>query len=148
MAVQTNFDLIVARSRVIDRKQWGEMSGLSDAVIRRLDQSGVGPSLVRLSPHRVGYRIGDCLDWLEARKDGRDGPVAMRPSNDASVPSARTLEPAAASRNDKEAIEHGAVGGEAFRSVPDERGQRGGRAIGCAAYKGRSRGGVARSVGR
>ena len=70
MMATDNLDTVVARSRVIDRKQWQELSGLSDAVIRRLDERGDGPALVRLSPRRVGYMLGDCLDWLEARKEG------------------------------------------------------------------------------
>ena len=69
MTAKVTFDEVVTRSRVIDRKQWRQISGLSDAVIRRLDRGRKGPPLVRLSARRVGYRLGDCIDWLSLRAE-------------------------------------------------------------------------------
>lgn len=43
------------------------MTGLSEVTHERLDACGDGPRMIRLSARRVGYRLGDVLDWLDQR---------------------------------------------------------------------------------
>jgi predicted DNA-binding transcriptional regulator AlpA len=53
--------------RVIDEVRAAELVGLSAVHLRRLRQQGKGPRYVRLGSRRLGYRLGDVFEWVDAR---------------------------------------------------------------------------------
>jgi predicted DNA-binding transcriptional regulator AlpA len=52
--------------KVLNRRQAGEMAGVSEDTIARMEKLGKFPSSIRLSPRRVGYRLVDVEAWLAA----------------------------------------------------------------------------------
>jgi predicted DNA-binding transcriptional regulator AlpA len=59
--------LDVARHRILDVKETAVFLSLSVPSVRRLHRERQIPEAVRLSPRRIGWRLGELLDWLEAR---------------------------------------------------------------------------------
>ena len=59
--------LEIARQRVLGEKEAAEFVGLSPMTLERMRKQGVAPQHVRLSARRLGYRICDLTDWLDAR---------------------------------------------------------------------------------
>ncbi len=57
----------IARQRVIDERAAAEFIGLSHVSLERMRKAGAAPRHVRLSERRLGYRVCDLLDWLDAR---------------------------------------------------------------------------------
>ena len=57
----------IARQRVIDERTAAEFIGVSHVSLERLRKAGAAPRHVRLSERRLGYRVCDLLDWLDAR---------------------------------------------------------------------------------
>jgi predicted DNA-binding transcriptional regulator AlpA len=57
----------LARHRVLDVKQTADYIGLSVMQTRRLDREGKMPKPLRLSARKLGFRIGDLVEWLSAR---------------------------------------------------------------------------------
>ena len=58
--------------RVISEQAAADLCDLSVATMRRMRQAGTGPAVVRLSPRRIGYRLGTLEGWLMAREgEGR-----------------------------------------------------------------------------
>ncbi|MEJ5234119.1 MAG: hypothetical protein WHV64_18110 [Geminicoccaceae bacterium] len=64
-------DLLVsdrlADVQVIDTVTAAQVAGCSLVTFRRLIARGEGPPVVRISPRRIGVRIGDLRAWLAAR---------------------------------------------------------------------------------
>jgi predicted DNA-binding transcriptional regulator AlpA len=54
--------------RVITLKQAADCTGLSVVTLRRLIDRGDGPSVVQLSPRRVGIRESRLITWLKERE--------------------------------------------------------------------------------
>jgi predicted DNA-binding transcriptional regulator AlpA len=53
--------------RVISEHEAAKACGVSIATLRRRVAAGDGPPRIRLSVHRVGYRLRDLRAWLDAR---------------------------------------------------------------------------------
>ncbi len=53
--------------RVISEARAAELADLSLPHFRRLRRASQGPRWVRLGERRIGYRIGDVLNWIDAR---------------------------------------------------------------------------------
>jgi predicted DNA-binding transcriptional regulator AlpA len=61
------FPLEVARHRILDVKETAVFLSLSVPSVRRLHREKQIPEAVRLSARRIGWKLGDLLEWLEAR---------------------------------------------------------------------------------
>jgi predicted DNA-binding transcriptional regulator AlpA len=59
--------LEVARHRILDVKETAVFLSLSIPSVRRLHRAKQIPEAVRLSSRRIGWKLGDLLDWLETR---------------------------------------------------------------------------------
>jgi predicted DNA-binding transcriptional regulator AlpA len=57
----------IAVHRVLDEKTAAELLGISPVTLERMRRSGRAPRHVQLSVRRLGYRVCDLTDWLEAR---------------------------------------------------------------------------------
>lgn len=62
----------VAKYRVIGTKEAAVFCNLSINTLRRLNDRHAIPSPIRLSERRLGWRIGDLIDWLDCRQKGLD----------------------------------------------------------------------------
>lgn len=58
----------VARLRIVNKKELKELVGYSDVHILRLEKAGKFPRRVQIGENRVGWRLGDILDWLDAKQ--------------------------------------------------------------------------------
>ena len=65
--MQDSWRSIVEPHRVISEALAAELVGLSLVHFRRLRRQSKGPRFVRLGKHRLGYRLGDVVDWIDAR---------------------------------------------------------------------------------
>jgi hypothetical protein len=64
--------------RVVSEKQAAELLGYSHYTLRREFQAGRGPARVRLSEHRIGYRLSELYRYLEAHTEKSGGHQAVR----------------------------------------------------------------------
>ena len=55
--------------RVISRVEAQRLSSVSPDTWLRLEKRGETPPLTRLSDRRVGYRLADLRQWLDARRE-------------------------------------------------------------------------------
>ena len=60
----------IASQRVIDERTAADFIGVSQVNLERMRKAGVAPRHVRLSERRLGYRVCDVLEWLDARVSG------------------------------------------------------------------------------
>lgn len=60
----------IARFRVIGTADAAEFCDLSVKTLRRMNDRGAMPAPIRLSERRIGWRIGDLIDWLDCREKG------------------------------------------------------------------------------
>jgi len=51
--------------RVLNEREASKFCGFSPATLRRRVDSGTGPKVLRLSSHRIGYRVRDLKVWLD-----------------------------------------------------------------------------------
>jgi prophage regulatory protein len=58
----------VDRMKAINKKRLLELVGLSYTTWWRLERAGKAPKRIRLSAGRVGWRLGDVLDFLASRE--------------------------------------------------------------------------------
>ena len=58
----------IARQRVMLAKETAAFLGFSLPHFRRKYRKGEVPKPIRLSERKLGWRVGDCLDWLASRK--------------------------------------------------------------------------------
>jgi hypothetical protein len=59
--------LLEADDRVLTFREWCTLNSLSPATGRRVLQSGDGPTVVQLSPRRIGVSLRANREWLAAR---------------------------------------------------------------------------------
>jgi predicted DNA-binding transcriptional regulator AlpA len=57
--------------RVVDEPTAVSLIGVSRDTWNRLRARGEGPPVTKLSERRLGYRIADLKDWLDARRVDR-----------------------------------------------------------------------------
>lgn len=57
----------IARQRVLDERTAADFIGLSHMTLERMRKLGTAPRHIPLSTRRLGYRVCDLLDWLDAR---------------------------------------------------------------------------------
>ena len=57
----------IARQRVLDERTAAKFIGVSPLTLERLRKTGAAPRHLRLSQRRLGYRLHDILEWLDAR---------------------------------------------------------------------------------
>jgi predicted DNA-binding transcriptional regulator AlpA len=57
--------------QVVSEQDAAKFCGCSRDTIRRRVMAGDGPPVIRLSTHRIGYRIRDLREWLDANIEGR-----------------------------------------------------------------------------
>jgi predicted DNA-binding transcriptional regulator AlpA len=55
--------------RVISRAEAWRLCGLSPDTWHRLEARGETPPITRLSERRLGYRLTDLQQWLDARRE-------------------------------------------------------------------------------
>lgn len=65
----------ISRHRVLATKDAAAFCGLSVTTFLRLRGKRSIPAPIRLSERRLGWRIGDLMDWQDARAAGRDWQV-------------------------------------------------------------------------
>ncbi len=75
MKLNEKYPLDIEANRVVGEDDAAGLIDLSGSSLRRLRRAGAGPRYVRLSPRRIGYRIGDLIAWLEARASPRQETV-------------------------------------------------------------------------
>ena len=63
--MQDPWQAIVERHRVISEALAAEFVGVSLVHFRRLRRQSKGPRFVRLGERRLGYRLGDVVDWID-----------------------------------------------------------------------------------
>ncbi len=54
-------------NRVLSFAQWCALNGISFATGRRLINAGKGPSIIQLSPRRIGITVRDNRLWQASR---------------------------------------------------------------------------------
>ena len=58
----------IARQRVMLAGEAAAFLGFSLPHFRRKYRKGEVPKPIRLSERKLGWRVGDCLDWLNSRE--------------------------------------------------------------------------------
>jgi hypothetical protein len=53
--------------KVLTIKEWAREAGISPKTAQNLIARGEGPSVVELSPNRLGIRVCDHREWLKSR---------------------------------------------------------------------------------
>ena len=62
-------ELARERERILTTKQAAEVRGVSVVHFRRLVRAGQAPQPIRVGQRKFGFRYGDCLDDLHARRE-------------------------------------------------------------------------------
>lgn len=62
------------RERALTTRQVGELIGLAPITLAQMRARGEGPRFFRAGLRHVRYRLGDVLEWREARTVGRRAP--------------------------------------------------------------------------
>lgn len=57
-------------NRVLSFRQWIELNGISDRTGRRILNSGKGPTVIQLSPRRIGVTVRANREWQASRARG------------------------------------------------------------------------------
>ena len=70
MSVLATLPSDIARCRVLSTADAARFCGLSVPTFRRLKDRKAIPAPILLSERRLGWRIGDLSDWLDARAAG------------------------------------------------------------------------------
>ena len=52
---------------VLTERETADWARLSIVTMRRMRWAGSGPRFVKLSEKRIGYRVADIIEWLDAR---------------------------------------------------------------------------------
>ncbi|TXN04192.1 hypothetical protein FV242_08230 [Methylobacterium sp. WL64] len=61
----------IARRRIIGTRDAAAYCGVSEKTFRRMQAAGTIPEPLKLSIRKLGWRIGDLLDWQDCRQTGR-----------------------------------------------------------------------------
>jgi predicted DNA-binding transcriptional regulator AlpA len=67
LIVQDYCQAIIEHHRVVSEARAAELAGVSLVHFRRLRRQSKGPRFVRLGERRLGYRLGDVVDWIDKR---------------------------------------------------------------------------------
>jgi predicted DNA-binding transcriptional regulator AlpA len=57
--------------RVLNRRETIKTIGVSESTWERLESEGDTPVKTRISQGRIGYRVSDIKQWLDARREVR-----------------------------------------------------------------------------
>ncbi len=63
------------RYRIIDKKELRRYVPYSSHHVSRLEAARAFPVRIKLGDNRVGWLLGEILDWIEARKNARAGQI-------------------------------------------------------------------------
>lgn len=58
--------------QVLSIEAGARLAGVSTQTFRRICKNGHGPTLIRLSPRRIGIRVRDLDAWLSSRAVGAE----------------------------------------------------------------------------
>ncbi|MGE8130019.1 helix-turn-helix transcriptional regulator [Methylobacterium sp. NPDC080182] len=61
----------IARRRIMKAEDAAAFCGVSVNTLRNMRGAGTIPAPIQLSERRIGWRIGDLLDWQDCRESGR-----------------------------------------------------------------------------
>ena len=61
----------IARRRIMKARDAAAFCGISVNTLRNMGAAGTIPAPISLSERRIGWRIGDLLDWQDCRESGR-----------------------------------------------------------------------------
>ncbi len=64
----TNFSDPFESVRVIDEVTAAQLAGVSPRTWDRMRYRGETPPITRISERRIGYRLSDLREWLDARR--------------------------------------------------------------------------------
>jgi predicted DNA-binding transcriptional regulator AlpA len=56
--------------RVLSRRETFKAINVDERTFDRIEAAGDGPPKTQLSPRRIGYRLIDIQNWLDARRRG------------------------------------------------------------------------------
>ena len=61
--------------RLIDKKELRKIVLYSHSQIYRMEKAGQFPQRIQIGPARVGWYLSDVLEWVEAKRQGREWQV-------------------------------------------------------------------------
>ena len=61
--------------RLIDKKELLRIIPYSASQIYRLEKAGLFPKRIQLGPGRVAWLLSEVLEWIEAKRQGREWQV-------------------------------------------------------------------------
>lgn len=61
----------IARRRIVGTRDAASYCGVSEKTFRRMQAAGTIPAPLKLSIRKLGWRIGDLLDWQDCLEKGR-----------------------------------------------------------------------------
>lgn len=61
----------IARRRILKARDAAAFCGLAVSTFRRMQTAGTIPAPIALSERRIGFRIGDLIDFLDCRESGK-----------------------------------------------------------------------------
>ena len=69
-------DDVLESVRVIKKSEAQRLTAVSPDTWDRMERRGETPPITRISERRVGIRMTDLREWLDARREGRKGKYA------------------------------------------------------------------------
>lgn len=66
----------IERYRIVDKKELRRYVPYTSHHVSRLEAAGAFPRRLKLGENRVGWLLGEVLDWIETRKGARTGLAA------------------------------------------------------------------------
>ena len=58
--------------RLIDKKELRKIVLYSHSTIYRMEKTGQFPQRIQIGPARVAWSLSDVLEWVEAKRQGRE----------------------------------------------------------------------------
>ena len=71
MTILASLPADIARRRVVGTRDAATFCGVSEKTFRRMQAAETIPAPLKLSLRKLGWRIGDLLDWQDCRESGR-----------------------------------------------------------------------------
>lgn len=71
MTTLASLPLELARRSIIGTRDAAAYCGVSEKTFRRMQAAGTIPTPLKLSIRKLGWRIGDLLDWQDCKESGR-----------------------------------------------------------------------------
>jgi predicted DNA-binding transcriptional regulator AlpA len=59
---------LLAKLQVVKDPQMPDLLGVSDRTWERMKERGDHPPKIQISERRIGYRVGDIGEWLDAKR--------------------------------------------------------------------------------